>query len=123
LISPWAMALACEGVVFLAGGASKRLGARALMHGAFPFVTRPQSATDSGEAGRVSAEFWAPVWGRPMTMSEVLALFRRGRAEVNGGGATSPAAFATAILQRGIDSGIIEFRRFVAGWTTAHDYA
>lgn len=122
LLSPWAMALACEGLAFLAGGASRRLAARARTVGAFPFVTRSAAPTSSGEAGRDSAEFWAPLWGRPMAAPEVTALFRRGRAEQGGRAALTPGAFATAILRRGVDAGITEFRRFVLGWTTAQDY-
>lgn len=118
-LSPWAMALACEGLAFLAGGASRRLGARARATGAFPFVTRAAAPTVAGEAGRDLAEFWAPIWDRPMTLAEARALFSRGRAEVRGRGASTPSAFATAIVRRGVDAGISEFRRFVLGRTTS----
>jgi CRISPR-associated protein Csx17 len=124
-ISPWLMTLACEGLGFLAGGASRRLGARAgRAKGAFPFVIVTDAAAPftDGEAGRDSAEFWAPLWDRPMTLPEVRALFSRGRAEVRGHGVLTPSAFATAIVRRGVDAGLIEFRRFVFGWTTAQDY-
>lgn len=121
--SPWAMALACEGLAFLAGGASRRLGAQAgRASGAFPYVTNAAAPLTDGEAGRDSGEFWAPLWDRPMTLPEVRALFLRGRAEVGGRGVLTPSAFATAIMHRGIDGGITEFRRFVLGWTTAQDY-
>lgn len=118
-LSPWAMVLACEGLPFLAGGASRRLGAHARAVGAFPFVTDAAAPLTSGEAGRDSGEFWAPVWDRPMTLPEVRALFSRGRAEVRGHGALTPSAFATAIVRRGVDAGITEFRRFVLGRTTS----
>lgn len=119
LISPWAMALACEGLPFFAGAASRRLGARARAVGAFPFVTQAAAPTVSGEAGRDNAEVWAPVWDRPMTLLEVRALFARGRAEVRGRGAVTPAAFATAIVERGVDAGIAGFLRFSLGRTTS----
>lgn len=118
-ISPWSMALACEGLVFFAGGASRRLGARSRVSGAFPFVTRGAAPEKSGEAGRDLAEVWAPLWHRPMTLPEVKALFMRGRAELRGRGVTTPSAFATAILRRGVDAGITEFRRFSLGRTTS----
>lgn len=119
LISPWAMLLACEGLPFLAGGASRRLGARARSVGAFPFTTRAAAPIASGEAGRDLAEFWAPIWERPMTLAEVRALFSRGRAEVRARGALTPSAFASAIVRRGVDAGISEFRRFVLSRTTS----
>lgn len=119
LISPWAMALACEGLPFFAGAASRRLGSRARAVGAFPFVTQAAAPSTSGEAGRDNAEVWAPVWDRPMTFPEVRALFARGRAEVRGRGAVTPAAFATAIVERGVDAGITGFLRFSLGRTTS----
>lgn len=123
-LSPWLMAFACEGLVFLAGAASRRLGVRAARSsGAFPFVTEAAAPLASGEAGRDSAEFWAPLWDRPMTLPEVRTLFARGRAEIRGRGADTPSAFAAAIVRRGVDAGSTEFRRFVLGWTTAPDYA
>jgi CRISPR-associated protein Csx17 len=118
-ISPWSMALACEGLVFFAGGVSRRLGARAKAVGAFPFVTQGAAPRKSGEAGRDLAEVWAPLWHRPMTLPEMRALFARGRAEVRGRGVLTPSAFATAILRRGVDAGITEFRRFTLGRTTS----
>lgn len=119
-ISPWAMVLACEGLAFLAGGASRRLGARsARAVGAFPFVTQPVAASAEKEADRLRGEIWAPMWTRPMSLAEVSTLFSRGRAELRGRGAITPAAFATAIRKRGVDAGVSEFRRFTLGRTTS----
>jgi CRISPR-associated protein Csx17 len=118
-VSPWAMVLACEGLALLAGGASRRLGARTRAVGAFPFVTQPVAPEAAGEAGRLRGEIWAPIWDRPMTLAETATLFSRGRAELRGRGALTPAAFATAIRARGVDAGVCEFRRFTLGRTTS----
>ena len=56
-----------------------------------------------------------------MSLPEIIALFQRGRAEVNGRGAITPPAFAAAILQRGVDAGIREFRRFLLLRTTSEN--
>jgi CRISPR-associated protein Csx17 len=118
-ISPWAMVLACEGLEFFAGGASRRLGARSeSSFGAFPFITKPIAA--SKEADRLRCgEVWTPLWSRPMSLAEATTLFSRGRAELQGRGALTPAAFATAIRKRGVDAGVSEFRRFTLGQTTS----
>lgn len=118
-ISPWAMALACEGLALFAGGTSRRLGARSRAVGAFPFVTQPVAPEAAGEAGRILGEVWTPLWTRPMTLAETVTLFSRGRAELRGRGALTPAAFATAIRERGVDAGVSEFRRFTLGRTTS----
>lgn len=113
------MALACEGLVFFAGSASRRLGARTRPVGAFPFVVVAAAPYAAGEIGRDRGEVWAPLWSRPMTVPEIAALFTRGRAEIGGRGAVTPAAFAVAIMRRGVDAGIGEFRRFALGKTTS----
>lgn len=119
-LSPWAMALACEGLSFLGGGASRRLGARsARAVGAFPFVTQPIAASAEKEADRLRGEIWTPTWSRPMSLAEASSLFSRGRAELRGRGALTPAAFATAIRRRGVDGGVNAFRRFTLGRTTS----
>ena len=46
-------------------------------------------------------------------------MFSRGRAELRGRGALTPAAFVTAIRKRGVDAGVSEFRRFTLGRTTS----
>jgi CRISPR-associated protein Csx17 len=117
--SPWAMVLACEGLSLHAGGASRRLGARSRALGAFPFVTQAVAPEAADEAGRILGEVWMPLWRRPMTLAETLTLFSRGRAELRGRGALTPAAFATAIRKRGVDAGVSEFRRFTLGRTTS----
>ena len=48
-----------------------------------------------------------------MSPPEVTALFNAAEPEVNRRGATTSPAFAAAILQRGVDAGIREFRRFL----------
>lgn len=118
-ISPWAMVLACEGLAFFAGGASRRLGALSRAVGAFPFVTQPAAPDAAGEAGRILGEIWTPLWSRPMTLAEAQTLFSRGRAELRGRGARKPADFATAIRKRGVDAGISKFGRFTLGRTTS----
>jgi len=119
---PWAMVLACEGLVFFAGGASRRLGAKsARTVGAFPFITQPIAASAEKEADRLCGEVWTPLWSRPMSLAEVSMLFSRGRAELRGRGALTPASFATAIRKRGVDAGVSEFLRFTLRRTTSSD--
>lgn len=120
-LSPWAMALACEAFGLFQGSPSRRLGSARWGTAAFPFVTTGTAPTAAGEAGKNLGELWLPVWEQPMSLPEVIALFQRGRAEVNGKGATTPPAFAAAILQRGVDAGIREFRRFLLLRTTSEN--
>jgi CRISPR-associated protein Csx17 len=118
-ITPWAMLLACEAFPLLVGATSRQLGSAREGTGAFPFVTRGTAPENEKEVETLTGEFWAPVWSKPLSLAEVVALYQRGRAEANGRGAITSAAFAAAIIQRGIDSGIAEFRRFSLLHTTS----
>ena len=120
-VSPWAMALACEAFGLFQGSTSRQLGSARRATGAFPFVTSGAAPTSLGETGKNLGELWLPVWEQPMSLPEVAALYQRGRAEVNGRGATTSPAFAAAILQRGVDAGIREFRRFLLLRTTSEN--
>ena len=118
-ITPWAMALACEGLSCFAGGVSRQLGSRRQPKGAFPFITAAMAPQGADEAGGVEAEVWAPIWDQPMTEPELRSLFLRGRAELGGRGATSSAVFAVGVTSRGVDAGVSEFRRFLLLHTTS----
>ncbi len=73
------------------------------------------------EVGRVLGEFWAPVCLRPLRLAEITGGFQRAEAEIDGRGALTPAAFAAAIMKRGVDFGIAEFRRFLLLKTTSEN--
>ncbi len=120
-ITPWAMLLACEAFPLLAGATSRQIGFNRKATGAFPFVTRGPSPEAEQEAGKNVGEFWAPVWQHPLSLHETAALIQRGRAEVNGHGAITAAAFAAAIIQKGTDAGLSEFRRFSLQRTTSEN--
>lgn len=118
-LTPWAMLLACEAFPLLVGSTSRQIGSQRQGTGAFPFVTQGAAPENEKETGSVDGEFWVPVWGNPLSLSEVSALFKRGRAEANGRGAITSAAFAAAIIQKGTDVGLNEFRRFSLLHTTS----
>ena len=120
-LTPWAMLFACEAFTLFRGSASRRLGSGKKSSGAFPFVVASAAPESAGECGKNIGEAWLPVWERPMAMQEVEAVFARGRAEVNGKGAVTAAAFAAAIIQRGVDAGLSEFRRFSLLRTTSEN--
>ena len=118
-VSPWAMVLACEGLIFFAGSTSRQLGSRSQPKGAFPFVTSEMAPKSAGDAGRVEAEMWLPIWTQPTTVIELENLFLRGRTEIQGRGATSSVEFTVGIINRGVDTGVTEFRRFLLMHTTS----
>jgi CRISPR-associated protein Csx17 len=118
-VSAWSMAFCCEGFEFLAGSSSRRLALRSRPLAGFPFIVEGEAPEAENLCGKCIAEFWAPVWCRPMSDAELRALFAQGRVVLNGHGALTAAAFGGAILQRGTGSGLAEFRRFTLVETTS----
>lgn len=115
----WSVALAVKGLEFFSGSLNRRLSSRAKGMAAFPFVTQSAAPLSEEDCGRTVTEFWAPVWFNPRTVSEASALFQNARAEVGTTAAQSAGAFAAAIISKGINFGIGEFKRFVLSHSTA----
>lgn len=115
----WSVALAVKGLEFFSGSLSRRLSSRAKGMAAFPFVTQSAAPLAEEDCGRTVAEFWAPVWFNPRTVAEASALFQNARAEVGTTAAQSAGDFAAAIISKGINFGIGEFKRFVLSHSTA----
>ncbi len=115
----WSVALAVKGLEFFSGSPNRRLSSRAKGMAAFPFVTQSAAPLAEEDCGRTVAEFWAPVWFNPRTVSEASTLFQNARAEVGTTAAQSAGAFAAAIISKGINFGIGEFKRFVLSHSTA----
>lgn len=115
LINPWDFILMLEGATAFAAATVRRTehdtGAPA-----FPFTVRTAgvgyaSATQEDEASS-RAELWLPLWGRPATGRETLALLGEGRARVGGRTAESGVDFARAVAGLGVDRGINAFQRY-----------
>lgn len=119
LLSPWSQILATEGAFLLVGGVNRRLGSRLRPYAVFPFVSEPCHPTTDGEIGLSRAEFWAPLWTFPATLTEVRSLFQRGLAKLGGRPAQAPHEFAVAAMAAGVDSGVAEFARFELRQTTS----
>lgn len=117
-ISPWSALLALEGSLILTGGVNRKLSSSSRSYIVFPFVSDAASPITEGEIGLREAEFWAPCWERPMLLSEVQLLFKRGFVRIGNRSASQPHEFALAIKTMAIDSDIGNFRRFLLQHTT-----
>ncbi|MFB3909513.1 MAG: type I-U CRISPR-associated protein Csx17 [Candidatus Eisenbacteria bacterium] len=118
IVNPWDFVLALEGVLLLAGSATRRLGTQGSIQVSFPFAVEP-SGCGNGGMGRVEettdqarAEIWLPLWSRPATLREVRKLFAEGRAQVGRRRAKNGIDFVRAIRSLGVDRGIDAFQRF-----------
>lgn len=117
-ISPWSFLLAIEGARLLAGGASRRFSS-ARRFAVFPFVSISAAAESRQDVKSSRAEFWAPLWERPATISAVRALFARGQARIQNRAATAAYEFTLAAKAAGVDAGVTEFERFELRQTTS----
>ncbi|MGE3537983.1 MAG: type I-U CRISPR-associated protein Csx17 [Candidatus Tectimicrobiota bacterium] len=118
-ISPWSFLLALEGSLLFVGGVARRLNANARSYAVFPFISEGASPISESEVGLARAEFWAPLWQHPATLSEVRALLERGLARIGQRAAKAPHEFAIAARAAGVDAGVTEFVRFTLRQTTS----
>lgn len=117
-ICSWLVLLAVNGFLFLAGSTSRKLGVNSRGIATYPFTTTAAGPLSKDECGKSEAEFWAPVWNKPLTKSEIDVLFSRSKSEVGSQSATASSAFAAAVISRGVDHGLTEFRRFEFRYST-----
>ena len=117
LTNPWDFVLMFEGVLLFAGSAARRLGTHAAPKAIFPF-TVDSSATGYGTSSDIEygdasrAEFWAPLWERPVILGELAYLVAEGRAQLGQRQVASGAEFARAVVGLGTERGIHQFQRF-----------
>ena len=124
-VNPWEVILTFEGGLLWSCGFSRSLSAR--LNGptgsrgedaffASPFTVRARavgyesSAAKDSEAAR--AEIWAPVWQRPLGLSELRSFIGEGRADVERRRATNAIEFAEAVASLGVDRGVSSFVRY-----------
>ena len=115
LINPWDYVLMLEGSLALATASVKRLGRNEGGVLSFPFTVRAVGAgygsaaiTDENPRG----EIWLPLWSSPAKISEVLALFSEGRAQVGSRPAVNGVDFARSVATLGTDRGLRTFHRY-----------
>lgn len=115
-LNPWDFVLMLEGSVSFAGAATRRHERQRGVSGSFPFTVRATSAgvgaVEVADEDDARAEFWAPLWLRPATGTEIEALFAEGRAVLDGKTASDGLDFARATASLGVSRGFSEFQRY-----------
>ena len=112
--NPWDFILMLEGVMLFTGTAARRLAAVGEVNATFPFnvaAVAAEGSSDAKEARDRKGELWLPLWSRPSSLRELIALLNEGRADVGTKAAKSGVDFARAIASLGIDRGIDAFCR------------
>jgi len=116
LSNPWTITMTFEGCVAWSGSVSRRAGEALSVATVGPFTTRhvpaASAAASSADADSALTEIWTPLWERPASAAEVLALLAEGRASVAGRGPQNAVEFAEAVASLGVDRGIASFVRF-----------
>jgi CRISPR-associated protein Csx17 len=115
LINPWDYVLMIEGSLVFATASVKRLGRNEAGALSYPFTVKAVgagygSAAISDENPR--GEIWLPLWSSPAKVSEVLALFSEGRAQVGSRPAANGVDFASSVATLGTDRGLKTFHRY-----------
>lgn len=112
--NPWDFVLMLEGVMLFTGTAARRLAAAGQVNARFPFnvdAVAAEASIEAKETRENKGELWLPLWSRPASLRELVALLNEGRADVGAKAAKSGVDFARAIASLGIDRGIDAFCR------------
>lgn len=123
--NPWDVVLMMEGCVLFAGAATKRLSQLGKGRGAFPFmidmlgiggstdsIIDESKQNQSPMKAKCQAEFWMPLWGKPVTLAELRSLLREGRLQRPSGKQSENTLQAKeAIASLGTSRGVDTFHR------------
>ena len=115
-VNPWDFVLMLEGAVAFAGAATRRHQGMVESGASFPFTVRAVGAgwggVEAADENDARAEFWAPLWRRPVRFREIDALLAEGRAVLNGRTVRDGLGFARAAASLGVSRGFSEFERY-----------
>ncbi len=117
LTNPWDYILMFEGALIFAGAAARRMSTQGSSKAVYPFTVDGSAAgygtASDAEYGNLSrAEFWAPLWSRPVSLHELEHLMSEGRAQLGRRQVSSGSHFARAITGLGTERGIDQFQRY-----------
>lgn len=113
IVNPWDYVLCLEGALLFASSPARRLGMDGRGKAAIPFTVdvSPVGFQTSEEESSGSAEIWAPLWERPVTLAELERLIGEGRSQWGGRRARTGLDFVRATASLGVDRGISSFVR------------
>lgn len=110
----WNTVLMIEGALLFAATTTRKLDSASPAALSFPFVVEPVRAGHGGMEYAESArpEFWAPLWRKPVTVTELRALLAEGRSTIGSRRARTGLDMARAAASLGVDRGLSAFQRF-----------
>lgn len=117
LTNPWDYVLMFEGALLFAGAVARRLSPQSTSKAVFPFTVDNSAAgygtssvSEYGDSAR--AEFWAPLWDRPVNLHELDHLVSEGRAQLGKRQVSNGTNFARAVAGLGTERGVAQFQRY-----------
>lgn len=115
-LNAWDVVLAMEGTLAFAGALTRRWGATGGSRGAFPFTFEPSSSGTGGlsseDPNRPRGEVWTPLWPKPATFVEIVAIFAEGRLTLGRRTARTGLDAARSVSRIGSSRGLSGFERY-----------
>lgn len=114
LVNAWDFILMMEGSLLFSSRATRRLDPNAFSRASAPFAVRSHAAgfASPGAEKAQRGEQWMPLWSRPATLADVVALFGEARIQLSRQTANRPVDVARAISRLGVARGIDSFTRY-----------
>jgi CRISPR-associated protein Csx17 len=113
-VNPWDFVVALEGAVCLSARATRRLDPRASRDASAPFAVQALGAgiATRGTERASRGEQWLPVWTRPTSFHDLLAMLGEARLQIGRRVAHRPIDVARAIARVGVAKGLDVFVRY-----------
>ena len=116
-LNSWDVVLTMEGILVFAGSLTRRWSATGGARAAFPFTFESIGAgagslSSADPPNRRRGEIWTPLWSRPATFSEIVAVFAEGRLTLERRTARTGLDAARSVARIGQWRGISSFERY-----------
>jgi len=113
-LNPWDFVLMLEGAIILSARSTRRLDPNEISRASAPFAVRSHAAgfASPGSEKAQRGEQWMPLWSRPATLADVVALFGKARVQLGRQTANRSVDVARAISRLGVARGIDSFTRY-----------
>ena len=114
LVSAWDFVLMMEGSLVFRSRATRRFDPNEISRASAPFAVRSHAAgfASPGSEKAQRGEQWMPLWSRPATLADIVALFGEARVQLKRQTANRPVDVARAIGRLGVARGIDSFTRY-----------
>jgi len=113
-INPWDFLLMMEGAIMFSARSTRRLDPTTSSRASAPFAVRAHTVGygSEGDEKAQRGEQWMPLWDRPCTATDLIAMLGEARMQLGRATVYRPVDVARAVARLGVARGVRRFTRF-----------